>query len=102
MLDSQNPIGEYRWECPYTNCKFFLLQYTSEGYEDKIAEHRAYHLQKMKEEREERQKNTNWPFKKEEPKRDLNKLVLTLYDLTQFELHYIKVDEDCIIDGYSG
>lgn len=95
-----------------TNCRFFLLQYTSKGFEEKIAEHRNFHLQKMKKEREERQNNKSWPFrvpfrneekKVELPvaKRDYSKLVLTMYDMVQFELHAIKIDEDCVIDGYS-
>lgn len=117
-LEDQNPIGEYRWECPYTDCKFFLLQYTSKGFEEKISEHRAYHLQKMKEEREEREKKLREREKEWLPetkdiwtlrdpngipvKKNYNKLVLTLYDMIQFEIHKIKIDEDCVIDGYSG
>lgn len=114
LLDNE----EHRWECPYTNCKFFLLQYTSKGFEDKIAEHRAYHLQKMKEERQEREANKSWPFppgssalsgvaatlqrRQERQNKNYNKLVLTMYDMIMFELHAIKIDEDCVIDGYSG
>ena len=112
--DHDNTLGEYRWECPYRDCKFFLLQYTPENFEEKKRTHLDHHLDKMKAEREEREKKLKAAEEKRKQdglklykdeiqvsKKDINKLVLTLYDISQFETHGIKIDEDCVIDGYS-
>jgi hypothetical protein len=106
--------GEWRWECPYRHsagCKYSILQYTDKGFEEKRTEHLDWHLKQMRDEREERAKK----LKEEEDrklklykpvieaaKKDINKLVLTLYDMQMFETHGIKIDEDCVIDGYQG
>jgi hypothetical protein len=103
-------LEEYRWECVYPNCTYSILSYTLKGFEDRKREHMEKHIQKVREEREEREQKRGLLSRvdkpssvtaPESPKRDINKLILTLYDIIQFELRGIKIDEDCIVDGYS-
>ena len=106
MLDAQDS-KEYRWECPYTDCKYFVLQYVSEGFEDKISKHRNDHLERMKAERAERElklkaqelKRTNDMKADKVVVKDYNKLHLTIVDAGFFMTRRIKIDEDCIVNA---
>lgn len=98
---------EYRWECPYRDCKFFLLQYVQEGFEEKKRDHLDKHLAAMKAERAEREAKLQAREKQQkllkesnaDVIKDYNKLRLTITDAGFLMTRGIKLDEDCIVNA---
>lgn len=97
-------MEEFRWECPYPSCPYSILSYTEDGFNKRRSDHLDGHLKKIREERlerEERLKKLGVKLADVIRSSNPDKLLLTMYDMEQFEIHKIKIDEDCIIDGYS-
>ena len=97
MMGDYKPLEDFRWKCPYSDCKYEILSYTQSSFDDRRSSHLNTHLQKMKEEREAREAKMGklLPGYSKDP----NKLLLSRFDLEQFLVHHIGVDDDCITEG---
>lgn len=103
MFEESNTLGEYRWECPYRECKYSILSYTQSSFEQRKAEHLDKHLKKLREEREEREKKLTELL---EPlgisfSKNPDKLHVSWYDVAFLTTRHIAIDEDIDWDGYS-
>jgi hypothetical protein len=87
---------KFTWDCPRIGCKYSTSTWTEGG----LRSSKEFHNEKHeKEDRERMEEFAALPLL---PASHYQQLVLTLHDINMFECYHIKIDEDCVIDGYGG
>ena len=88
----------FEWSCPRQGCRKYILSWTARGLELARNTHLEMHWQQDKERLAE--SIANFEKRGPLPQERYNKLILSEHDINMFETHHIKIDEDCVIEGY--
>lgn len=103
MLSDSGKLQDYRWECPYPDCKYSILSYTQTSFERRRTEHLEGHLKQSRQEREQREAKLAEAL---EPlgvsfRKNPEKLHVTWRDVEFLITRGIRIDEDIEWDGFS-
>lgn len=97
--DFEDKQQRYEWNCPRQGCKKYILSWTERGLEMARNTHLEMHWQQDKERLAE--SIANFEKRGPLPQSHYDKLVLTLYDMNILEAYRIRIDGDCVIEGYA-